>query len=163
MFSQLQKSFVAGLGASFTTWLLLSLTHYTGHLWLMAPFGASCVILFALPDSPLARAQNVIMGHFLTALTGLIVLHFAPVSSFTIAFAVGIGIILMMISKTTHPPAGANPLLILLSGKTFTWGFLLFPVLTGATMLVLTSAVYHWLSHQSNIHAIGQKVRKIIR
>ena len=106
------------------------------------------MILFALPESPLARAKNVIAGHFLTALTGLIALHLMTPSSFTIASAVGVGIILMVVTKTTHPPAGANPLLILPSGKTFAWSFLLFPVITGATALVLIATTYHWFIRQ---------------
>ena len=141
----LQKSIIASLGGALATAILLLISDQSGHAWIMAPFGASCVILFALPESPLARAKNVIIGHTLTALTGLIALHYLPMSTLTIALAVGLGIGLMLLSKTTHPPAGANPLLILFSGKTFGWDFLIFPVLLGAVALVLIAHIYHRL------------------
>lgn len=139
----LKKSVLAGIGGALAALVLLVLSEFSGYMLIMAPFGASCVILFVLPESPLAQPKNVIGGHFLTALVGLIALNFFPASMLVTAVAVGLGISVMVLTKTTHPPAGANPLLILLSGKAFAWWFLLFPVVLGAVLLVLVAIVFH--------------------
>lgn len=139
----LKKSVLAGIGGALAALVLLVLSEFSGYMLIMAPFGASCVILFVLPESPLAQPKNVIGGHFLTALVGLIALNFFPASMLVTAVAVGLGISVMVLTKTTHPPAGANPLLILLSGKAFAWWFLLFPVVLGAVLLVLVAIIFH--------------------
>nr|WP_082669056.1 HPP family protein [Pseudoalteromonas rubra] len=108
---------------------------------LMAAFGASCVLIFALPDSPLAKTRNVIAGHCLTALVGVMFFAFLPVNAVTLGLATGLAVSLMVLTKTLHPPAGANPLFIMLSGQG--WTFLLFPVLTGAVCLVILARSYH--------------------
>ena len=61
--------------------------------------------------------------------------QFIEVSPLSLAIATGMGVSTMMLTKTTHPPVGANPLLIMLSGQS--WGFLVTPVLIGAITIVL--------------------------
>ena len=139
----IRKSLLAGLGGGLAALCLLWWSSLSAYPLIMAPFGASCVILFALPESPLAQPRNVIGGHILTALVGLLALHFLPPSIWATALAVGVGIAAMVVTKTTHPPAGANPLLILLAGKSFAWSFLLFPVGIGALLLVVMAAAFH--------------------
>ncbi|MBE9608141.1 HPP family protein [Chitinilyticum piscinae] len=132
----------AGIGAMLALFVLALLSRQSLPL-LMAPFGASCAILFALPASPLAHPRNVIGGHVITAATGLLVLHLLGSSPLTLALAGGLGIALMLLTDTLHPPAGANPLLILLAPTLLPWSFLLTPVLTGAVLLVLAARSYH--------------------
>ena len=129
------------LGGTLSILLLLQLTHTTNHLWIMAPFGATCVLLYAAPSSPLAQPKNVILGHLIAATVGLVFLQFFVVQALTIAIAVGIAIALMQLLKCIHPPAGANPLLILLTSQQvdYDWSFLIFPVLLGAITLVLVA------------------------
>jgi len=133
----------ATAGAFIAIAVLLYLTDITGYLLIMASFGASCVLLFALPEAPLAQPKNVIGGHMITALVGLLVAHFLPISPLVIALAVGIGIGLMVLTGTTHPPAGGNPLIILLAMPNADWLFLLFPVLSGTILLVIIASLYH--------------------
>lgn len=133
----------AGLGSAMAILVLCFSSAFFKHPMLMAPFGASCVILFAIPEVPLAQPRNVVGGHFITALTGLVAVHCLPVNPVTIALAVGIGVSLMVVTKTTHPPAGANPLVILLSHTILPWSFLLFPVVLGALALVILATLYH--------------------
>jgi len=131
-------------GAFIAILALLYLTQITGYPLIMASFGASCVLLFALPESPLAQPKNVVGGHFLTALVGLLATHFLPSSILVVALAVAVGIALMVLTGTTHPPAGGNPLLILLGSTTApSWSFLIFPVLSGAILLVVIASLYH--------------------
>jgi len=133
----------ATVGAFIAIAALLYLTEITHYLLIIASFGASCVLLFALPEAPLAQPKNIIGGHFITALVGLVVAHFLPISPLVIAFAVGIGIGLMVLTGTTHPPAGGNPLIILLGMPDAPWTFLLFPVLSGTILLVMVAWLYH--------------------
>ncbi|MBD0383698.1 HPP family protein [Paenibacillus sedimenti] len=108
---------------------------------LMAPFGATCVIAFALPQSPLAQPRSVIGGHVLSTLVGLCTLTAFGVHAWSLALAVGAAIVLMLATRTLHPPAGADPLLVMLAGAK--WSFLFTPVLLGAVLLVLVALGYH--------------------
>ena len=101
----------------------------------MAPFGATAVLVFGVPASPLAQPKNVIFGHLITAIVGLTFISFVGVTPLTLALATGLGVSAMLLSKTTHPPAGANPLLIMMTGQS--WSFLITPVLIGAVTIVL--------------------------
>ena len=70
---------VTGIGAFVAIMVLLYLQAASQLSWLMASFGASCLIVFALPDSPLAQPRNVIGGHVLSAATGIAMAHFVGV------------------------------------------------------------------------------------
>lgn len=131
------------IGGTLSIFILLILSKLSHNPWIMAPFGASCVILYAVSQSPLAQPRNVIFGHFISALVGVCFLKWLGVNELSIAFSVGSAIALMMYFRCVHPPAGANPLVILLTAQSihYDWSFLLFPVLTGATALVLVAYV----------------------
>lgn len=90
-------------------------------IWLMAPFGATAVLVFGVPQSSLAKPKNVIGGHMLTAMIGVVFSYYSADSAIMIGLAVGIAITLMMITKTIHPAAGANPILIIESSQS--WDF----------------------------------------
>ncbi len=127
---------IAGVGASIAIGALSFFDHtFYDIALLMAPFGATTVLVFGVPDSPLAQPKNVILGHLLTAFVGVFFVQFIGVSPLFLAMATGIAVSLMMVTKTTHPPAGANPLLIMLAGQG--WDFLVTPVLIGSVIIVL--------------------------
>ncbi|MEH8018461.1 HPP family protein [Rheinheimera muenzenbergensis] len=127
---------LAGVGAFMAIGLLSVIDSALGNIVLiMAPFGATAVLVFGVPLSPLAQPKNVIFGHLITAFVGVLFSQCIGVSTLTLALATGIAVSAMLITKTTHPPAGANPLLIMLSGQS--WGFLITPVLLGAVFIVL--------------------------
>jgi CBS-domain-containing membrane protein len=129
-------SFIAGFGAFIAIFILAFLNEVTSEgLWLMAPFGATAVLVFGIPKSPLAQPKNVILGHLITAIVGLSFVSLGVISPWTMALATGIGVSLMLLTNTTHPPAGANPLLILMTQQD--WPFLFNPVLAGAISIVL--------------------------
>ncbi|MVE49395.1 HPP family protein, partial [Vibrio cholerae] len=113
---------------------------------LMAPFGATAVLVFGVPNSPLAQPKNVIFGHLITAFIGVIFTQYIGVSAISLAVATGLAVSAMLITKTTHPPAGANPLLIMLSGQG--WSFLFTPVLLGAVVIVLVGKSMQMLTRQ---------------
>ena len=127
---------MAGVGASVSIGFLLYLGVALSNITLiMAPFGATAVLVFGLPKSPLAQPKNVILGHLITAFIGVFFVQFIGVSPIDLAIATGLGVSGMLLTKTTHPPAGANPLLIMMSGQS--WLFLVTPVLIGAVVIVL--------------------------
>lgn len=131
-----------GLGHSAASWAgaaaaiaaIVWLGEISGVPWLMAPFGATCVIVFGLPDSPLAQPRNVVGGHVVSALVGLVCLALFPVAWWSLAVAVATAVLLMQLTRTVHPPAGANPLVVMLAAAP--WSFLLTPVLAGALTIV---------------------------
>lgn len=140
-------SVIAGIGASLAIGLLSYMEASLGDVaLLMAPFGATAVLVFGVPDSPLAQPKNVILGHLITAFIGLVFVHYVGVTPLTLALATGLGVTAMLASKTTHPPAGANPILIMLSGQG--WGFLITPVLMGAVIIVLVGKVFRMLQNK---------------
>ncbi|WP_437125706.1 HPP family protein [Aeromonas diversa] len=132
---------VAGIGAALAIGVLGGLDLGLRQAILMAPFGASCVLLFSLPQSPLAQQRNLVGGHLLTACVGLVVQALPLPPEVQMALAVGLGIGLMQGLGLIHPPAGANPLLVLMTGQS--WPFLWQTVLPGALLLWLLSRSYH--------------------
>ncbi|MGV3002995.1 HPP family protein [Vibrio sp. E150_018] len=134
--NRIMTAIFAGFGATVAIGILSLLDSTLKEtIMLMAPFGATAVLVFGLPDSPLAQPKNVILGHLVTAIIGVAFVQLIGVTPITLAIATGLGVSAMLVTKTTHPPAGANPLLIMLSGQS--WGFLVTPVLLGAIIIVL--------------------------
>lgn len=132
---------ISGLGGALAIWFLATLAQSLEQALLIAPFGASCVLLFALPSSPLARPRNVIGGHVLSALVGLLVLALLGNSALACGIGVGLAIAVMQFTGTVHPPAGGNPLVVIMTGAG--WSFLALPVLAGTIALVLLARLYH--------------------
>ena len=137
---------LSGVGGLFAIGMVALLTQTTGQAWLMAPFGASCVLAFGVPDSPLAQPRNIIGGHVVSTLVGLVTLAVLGAHWWSMGLAVGLAIIAMQATRTTHPPAGANPLLVMVGG--LGWGSLLTPVLFGAVVIVLCAVIFNNLSEK---------------
>ena len=114
----------------------------TGLPFLIAPFGATAVLLFGQPKSPLAQPANILGGYVLAALIGSVAVWLFPGYWLAAAAAVGIAIALMLILRVTHPPAGAVPLVAFASHFNL-------PVLTGVvvagSVLMITIATVHHL------------------
>ncbi|MBF7071529.1 HPP family protein [Aliarcobacter butzleri] len=125
------------------------LTKNYNNLLVMGSFGASCVLLFGFPKSPFSQPRNVIFGHFISSLTGLSFLHFVGNDYISMALALATAIALMMTTKTVHPPAGSNPLIIFLLAAN--WDYLIFPTLVGSVVLVIVSLFYNNL-HKNRIY-----------
>lgn len=133
----------AGLGGALAILAVSALSHLTGNPWIMAPFGATCVLLFSAPTSPLSQPANVIGGHVLAALIGFAVMALLPVTWWSIAIAVGLSIAVMAALRITHPPAGATPLVVMTTAPGL--DFVLFPTLLGSITLVAIAMLFHRL------------------
>ena len=136
----------AGTGGALAIATLVILGHATDNLLLMAPFGATCVLLFSLPASPLSQPANVIGGHIVSIAIGLTLHSFLPMDWWSMGLAVGIAITAMSILRVTHPPAGADPLVVFLSSPG--WDYLIFPVAIGSIVLVITAWIFHKIPPQ---------------
>jgi CBS-domain-containing membrane protein len=108
---------------------------------LLGSFGASCVLLFGYPDAPFAQPANVVGGHLLCTVIGIAALQLLGAHLWVLALAVGLSTALMMATRTVHPPAGSNPVIVFLAHSG--WKFLFFPVLSGALLLVLVAWAYN--------------------
>jgi CBS-domain-containing membrane protein len=106
----------------------------------LGSFGASCVLIFGYPDAPFSQPRNVIAGHVLSTLVGLVFLTALGPHWWSLALAAGTAIAVMMITRTVHPPAGSNPVIVFLTKPA--WVFLLYPTLFGAVILVVVALIY---------------------
>lgn len=134
--NRLVLSLFSGVGAALAIGILSFADSVQSDIVLLiAPFGATAVLVFGVPDSPLAQPKNVILGHLITAFIGVCFVEFIGVTPLSLSIATGLAVSAMLFTKTTHPPAGANPVLIMLAGQS--WPFLISPVLLGAVILVV--------------------------
>lgn len=132
---------LAALGGFIAIAVLALLAQQSGALLILGSFGASCVLVFGFIESPFAQPRNVIVGHFLSSLTGLVFLNLFGAQWWSMALAVAVAIALMMATRTVHPPAGSNPVIVMLAQPG--WQFLLTPTLLGAVGIVIVALVYN--------------------
>jgi CBS-domain-containing membrane protein len=137
----MRHALVAGLGGLIAIGVIGAFTAYLHTPLIMAPFGASCVLLFSVPASPLSQPANVVGGHVVATLVGLVLRLMLPNEWWAAALAVGLAIALMAALRVTHPPAGADPLVVFATDPGFS--FLLLPVLSGAIVLASVAALFH--------------------
>ena len=112
-----------------------------GAIWLIPPFGASMVLVMAVYDSPLAKPKNLILGHILSALSGVIIFYLLGNTFISLGLGVALAVFVMMITNTVHPPAGANPIIVILTGQSISFVFL--PVAVGAIIIVVFAYLYN--------------------
>lgn len=117
------------------------LAQWVGEPLLVAPLAASAVLVFAAHESPMAQPANVIGGHLLSTTTALAVAEVLPPSWWAMALAVGLAIALMTLTRLTHPPAGADALVV--TALHPGWSYLLFPIASGAVLLVAAAVLVH--------------------
>ena len=135
------QSTLAGIFSIITIGVLTILTYKTSYgIFLIASFGSTMVLLYGYPESPFAQPKNIILGHFLTALIGIIFLNFVPLPIFlNIPLAVGFGVMFMILLNVTHPPAGGNPIIVIIGSVSF--DYLLTPVLIGSIIVVMFGVI----------------------
>jgi CBS-domain-containing membrane protein len=103
------------------------------------PFATSIVLVTGTPDAPPAQPRALVGGHVLSAIIGVLAVKIGGPQPYVAALAVGVAMLAMLATDTFHPPAGINPLIIVMNGMS--WGFILVPVAAGALLLL----AYTWL------------------
>lgn len=127
---------VVFVGTMVTITLLIYLTTHLHSQWIIASFGGSCALAFALWQAPVSQPRSILVGHVLSTFVALVIVHIGGHHMFFVGLAVALAIILMMLTRSMHPPAAANPIVVILEGHD-TWSFLLFPVCTGALIIIV--------------------------
>ena len=132
------RSFIGGLIAISCLGILSNLSTYS---LLIAPFGASTVLLFGAPNSPLAQPRNLVFGNLIGAISAVLCVFFLGSSPLASGMAVGLAIALGQAFRCLHPPAGAVALLgVLLKASPI---FILIPVLFGSLILLGIALGFH--------------------
>ena len=143
----------AALGVLLTAVLSQAFGGAGATAWLVAPMGATTVLLFAVPSSPMAQPWAVVGGNFVSALVGIACARWVGPPALAAALAVSGAIALMLALRCLHPPGGACALLTALTGVTDP-AFALFPVLVNSVLLVAAALVYQRATRQSHPHAL---------
>ena len=133
----IKQSLFAGIFSIITIGILTILTYKTElGIFLIASFGSSMVLLYGYPKSPFAQPKNVFFGHLLTAIVGMIFLYLIPLPLYiVIPIAVGFGVGLMILFNVTHPPAGGNPIIVIMGSVSP--DYLLNPVISGSIIILI--------------------------
>lgn len=122
------------------------------NLFLIGSFGASAVLVYGATNSPLAQPRNLVGGHLLSSIIGIMAAALIPHPEFlwvTCALAVSLSIVGMQVTRTMHPPGGATALIAVIGGeKIQNLGlmYVLNPVLSGVLILLITALIFNNIS-----------------
>ena len=130
-----------GLGAFVAIVALGLLLDSTGLPVLIAPFGASTLLLFGRPSSPLAQPINVFGGYMIGGSVAFLSAAFFPGVLWATAVSLGVGLMLMTLLRVTHPPAGAMPLIAFHGEVDFL--MLAEGIAVGGSALVIIALIWH--------------------
>lgn len=139
----------------FSHWLLGEV-----NLWFIAPMGASAVLLFGVPASPLAQPWSVVGGNTISALVGVSVGMLVPDVALACGLAAGVSIAVMYFLRCLHPPGGAVALTAILGGADVAhqgYHFVLTPVLLNSLMLALLAIVFNNLVGRRYPHPLAEQ------
>ena len=147
-------------GAFIGLMLVLTMAKYLGELtgldeWLMASLGASALLVFALPQSPMAQPWAVIAGNTLSALVGISVMHLVGEPLVAMPLAASLSILGMFILHCLHPPAAAVAMIVVLAHVTH-YRYAFFPVMVDSILLVMAGAVYSNLTGKAYPNRLKQ-------
>ena len=143
--NEILKSFLIGLFSAVTIGVLTILTYKTEFgIFLITSFGSSMILLYGYPESSFSQPKNIFFGHLLTSLVGIISLHVVPLPIYlVIPLAVGLSATLMILLKVAHPPAGANPIIVIMGGVSF--DYLINPIISGSLIILAIGVVLNRL------------------
>jgi len=141
---KINKAMLLGvLGATIGIIALQFITNASGVELVAASFGATFVLIFALPDSPVVKPKNIVGGYLISTSISLLVFEFIGNDPFSLGLAFGLSFVLMQLTKTLHPPAGSIPLLILFIPPD--WKFILTPILAGVIFILIYAKFYSYV------------------
>jgi CBS domain-containing membrane protein len=147
----------AAIGLIFTEWV--SRTMLGGlNPWFIAPMGASAVLLFSVPSSPLAQPWAIIGGNLVAALIGITCARYIPHVALAAGLACALAIGAMFALRCLHPPSGAVALTAVLGGPAVTavgYRFAFYPVALNSMFLLLAALVFNNLVRRRYPHAVA--------
>ena len=113
----------------------------TAYPLMAIPFATSIVTVLGSPEAEPAQPRALIGGHLLATLVGLFTVKICGPAPWAAALAVGLAMIARHLTGTFHPPAGIDPLVVVVNNMS--WSFMLAPVGAGALLLALFAFVWH--------------------
>jgi CBS-domain-containing membrane protein len=131
---------LAALGSGLAISVIGVLGLATQSTLLLGSLGATCVLLFGFPDAPFSQPRNILLGHLISSFIGLSLVSILGYELWVLSAALAIAIGTMMFTRTVHPPAGSNPVIIFLLHPS--WNFMIFPTLTGAVLIIIIGLFY---------------------
>jgi len=139
------KSLLAGLFSAVTIGVLTLLTYKTEFgIFLITSFGSSMVLLFGYPESPFSQPKNIFFGHLLTSIVGIIFLYFVPLPIYLlIPMSVGFAAAFMILLNVVHPPAGANPIIVIMGSVSL--DYLINPIIIGSVIILAFGVILNRL------------------
>ena len=139
------KSVLAGSFSAATIGVLTLLTYKTEFgVFLITSFGSSMVLLFGYPESSFSQPKNIFFGHLLTSVVGIIFLYILPLPIYLlIPLAMGFATALMILLNVVHPPAGANPIIVIMGNVSF--DFLVSPIIIGSLIILVFGVILNRL------------------
>lgn len=133
----------AMIGIGLVSWINQGLPDGPDRVLMVGSLGASAVLVFGAPRSPLAQPRNLIGGHLVSALVGILswqLLHEIPWLAASVAVATAIA--LMHWTRTLHPPGGATALIAVIGSEPIHqmgWFYALYPGLLAPGLLLLAA------------------------
>lgn len=154
----------AGLGLLITNWISL---YFLGEInpWFIAPMGASAVLLFAAPASPLAQPWSIIAGNTVAAIIAVCCQQALGATGVVASIAVAIAIGVMMRLRCLHPPSGAVALTAVLGGPAITnlgFRFVFAPVFLNSLILLTMALLFNAAIRRGYPHRVTIKTTSTI-
>jgi len=132
----IKNSVTAGLFSALTIGALTLLTYKTEYgVFLITSFGSSMILLYGYPENTFSKPKNIFFGHLITSVVGILFLYFLPLPIYIlIPLAVGFAAGLMILLNVVHPPAGANPIIVIMGSVSL--DYLINPIITGSLIIL---------------------------
>lgn len=159
--SSLSKMGWSWLGAFLGIYVVASLSRWTqipllNNLFMVGSFGASAVLIYGAPLAEFSQPRNLVGGHVLSALVGVSITRYLPLDpSLLAALAVSVSIVIMLWTRTLHPPGGATALIAVVGGpevQNLGYTYALSPIAVGALIMLLVALVVNNLSDHPERH-----------
>ena len=143
--SNIKKSIFAAIFSTITIGVLTLLTYKTQYgIFLIASFGSTMVILYGYPESPFAQPKNIFFGHLSSSIIGVLFLYFVPLPIYILLpLAVGAGVGAMILFNVTHPPAGGNPIIVIMGSVSL--DYIINPIIIGSIIILIFGVVLNRL------------------
>ena len=141
----IKQSLLIGLFSAITIGFLTILTYKTEYgIFLITSFGSSMVLLYGYPGNSFSQPKNIFFGHILTSFIGMFFLYFVSLPIYLlIPIAVGFAVSLMILLQVVHPPAGANPIIIIIGSVSL--DYIINPVISGTIIVLIFGVVLNRL------------------
>ena len=132
-------------------------------VFLIGSFGASCVLVYGVIQSPLAQPRNLVGGHLVSAIIGVSIQKLLPELIWVAApLAVSLSIVFMQITKTLHPPGGATALIAVTGSaeiKDLGYLYVISPILSGALILLIIALIFNNLTKNRSYPSLPARTK----